>query len=92
MGYIYIYRSGEGNVFKIGKASDFDKRVRTLATGNPEQLTQFDLIETDHASQCETTDSLEAQPSRARHVRDECPKTGAGSDVTEADSERKQRR
>jgi excinuclease UvrABC nuclease subunit len=44
MGYVYIYRSGEGNVFKIGKASDLDKRVRTLVTGNLEPLTQFDLI------------------------------------------------
>ena len=54
MGYVYIYRSGEGNVFKIGKATDLEKRVKALTTGNPEPLTQFDVIETDHAFQCET--------------------------------------
>jgi hypothetical protein len=54
MGYVYIYQSGDGNVFKIGKATDHDKRVKALATGNPEPLTQFAVIETEHASQCET--------------------------------------
>src|SRR5712691_3687236 len=54
MGYVYIYRSGDGNVFKIGRSTDLDKRIRTHATGNPEPLTRFDVIETEHASQCET--------------------------------------
>lgn len=54
MGYVYIYRSGKGNVFKIGKATDLGKRLKALATGNPEPLTQFDVIETEHPCQCET--------------------------------------
>ena len=54
MGYVYIYRSGDSNVFKIGKATDLEKRLKTHATGNPEPLTRFDVIETEHASQCET--------------------------------------
>jgi hypothetical protein len=54
MGYVYIYRSGDGNVFKIGRSIDYDRRVKAHATGNPEPLTQFDVIETEHAPQCET--------------------------------------
>lgn len=54
MGYVYIYRSGEGNVFKIGKAKDVGRRIKTHATGNPEPLTEFDVIETEHYVQCET--------------------------------------
>lgn len=54
MGYVYIYRSGDTNVFKIGKATDLEKRLKTHATGNPERLTRFDVIETDNPSPCET--------------------------------------
>src|SRR5213596_925460 len=54
MGYVYIYRSGDGNVFKIGKATDVERRVKAHATGNPEPLTRFDVIETEYPSQCET--------------------------------------
>jgi predicted GIY-YIG superfamily endonuclease len=54
MAYVYIYRSGDSNVFKIGKATDLEKRLKTHATGNPEPLTRFDVIETEHASKCET--------------------------------------
>ena len=54
MGCVYIYRSGEGNVFKIGRATDLTKRIKTHTTGNPEPLTEFAVIETEHASQCET--------------------------------------
>jgi predicted GIY-YIG superfamily endonuclease len=54
MGCVYIYRSGEGNVFKIGRATDLARRIKTHATGNPERLTEFAVIETQHASQCET--------------------------------------
>jgi excinuclease UvrABC nuclease subunit len=49
MGYVYIYRSGDGNVFKIGKAKDIANRIRAHATGNPEPLTEFDVIESEHA-------------------------------------------
>lgn len=54
MGCVYIYRSGEGNVFKIGRATDLARRLKTHATGNPEPLTEFAVIETEHPSQCET--------------------------------------
>jgi hypothetical protein len=54
MGYVYIYRSGDGNVFKIGYTTDLEKRVKTHATGNPEPLTPFGVIETEHPSKCET--------------------------------------
>lgn len=54
MGYVYIYRSGAGNVFKIGRATDLAKRVKALATGNPEPLTPFAVIEADHPSKVET--------------------------------------
>lgn len=43
MGYVYIYRSGEGNIFKIGRSIDYDRRVKAHATGNSEPLTQFVL-------------------------------------------------
>ena len=52
--YVYIYRSGDSNVFKIGRATDLERRLRTHATGNPEPLTRFDVIETERASKCET--------------------------------------
>jgi hypothetical protein len=52
--YVYIYRSGTGNIFKIGKATDVAKRVRAHTTGNPEPLTEFAIIETEEASKCET--------------------------------------
>jgi hypothetical protein len=54
MGFVYVYRSGDQNVFKIGKAKDVDRRIKTHATGNPEPLTEFDVIESDHYVQCET--------------------------------------
>jgi len=54
VGYVYIYRSGDTNVFKIGKAKDVQRRIKTHATGNPEPLTEFDVIETEHYVQCET--------------------------------------
>jgi hypothetical protein len=54
MGFVYIYRSGDGNVFKIGKAKDVGRRIKTHATGNPEPLTEFDVIESEHYQQCET--------------------------------------
>jgi hypothetical protein len=32
MGHVYIYRSGHGNVFKIGKATDLEKRLKAHAS------------------------------------------------------------
>jgi hypothetical protein len=54
MAYVYIYRSGDRNSFKIGKAVDLARRKKALVTGNPEPLVEFDVIETEHASQVET--------------------------------------
>jgi hypothetical protein len=54
MPFVYIYRSGDTNSFKIGKAVDLARRKKALVTGNPEPLTEFDVIETAHAAQVET--------------------------------------
>jgi hypothetical protein len=53
--YVYVLRSGNDDVFKIGRTrGDVDARVRSLATGNPQPLTRFDVNETEHDSLCET--------------------------------------
>jgi hypothetical protein len=55
MGHVYILRSGNEHLFKIGRTSgDVDLRVRQLSTGNPHPLTIFDVIKTLHDSLCET--------------------------------------
>jgi hypothetical protein len=55
MAYVYFLRSGEADLFKIGRTDkDVDARTRQLATGNPYRLTKFDVIETQHDSLCET--------------------------------------
>src|SRR2546428_3158194 len=55
MACVYILRSGNENLFKIGRTDgDVEARIRQLATGNPHRLTKFDLIETEHDSLCET--------------------------------------
>jgi hypothetical protein len=54
MGYVYVLRSGESNLFKVGKALDVERRGKALATGNPEPLVAFDTVETNHPSKCET--------------------------------------
>ena len=53
MGYVYILRSGNENLFKIGKSMDVEDRIRGLATGNP-RLTVFDRIETEDEAESET--------------------------------------
>ncbi|HUP22976.1 MAG TPA: GIY-YIG nuclease family protein [Thermoanaerobaculia bacterium] len=53
MGYVYVLRSGESNLFKVGKAINVDRRGKELATGNPEPLILFDTIESEHASKSE---------------------------------------
>src|SRR6478672_7055640 len=50
---VYIYRSGDENVFKVGRSTDVDRRVKTHATSNPERLSRFDVIETEYPSQVE---------------------------------------
>jgi predicted GIY-YIG superfamily endonuclease len=67
MGYVYIYRSGVGNVFKIGRSSDVARRIRTHATGNPERLTEFAVIETEYASKCETYLHHRLRSKRSTH-------------------------
>jgi hypothetical protein len=55
MAYVYILRSGDENLFKIGRTDgDVEARIRQLATGNPYRLTKFDVIATEHDSLCET--------------------------------------
>lgn len=54
MGYVYIRRSGDSNLFKIGRSVDVERRGKQLATGNPETLTLFDSIESEYATECET--------------------------------------
>lgn len=69
MGCVYIYRSGEGNVFKVGKSIDLARRLKTHATGNPEPLTEFAVIETEHFAKCETY--LKHRLRTKRHARGE---------------------
>jgi Meiotically Up-regulated Gene 113 (MUG113) protein len=55
MAHVYVLRSGNEDVFKIGRTRhDVDSRRRGLATGNPHPLTVFDVIETEHEALCET--------------------------------------
>ena len=55
MAYVYILRSGNEDLFKVGRTDgDVEARIRQLATGNPYRLTKFDVIETRHDSLCET--------------------------------------
>jgi hypothetical protein len=51
--YVYVLRSGTSNVFKIGRALDRERRMRNLATGNPQPLSLFACIETEDATSAE---------------------------------------
>jgi hypothetical protein len=51
---VYVLQSGNSNRFKIGRTRNLDRRMKHLATGNPDRLTLFDSIETDDAAACET--------------------------------------
>lgn len=51
--YVYVLRSGGSNLFKIGRALDLERRMRNLATGNPEPLSVFTCIETEDAALAE---------------------------------------
>ena len=55
MAYVYFFRSGNENLFKIGKTArdDVEDRIRDLSTGNPHPLTVFDAIETEDEDECE---------------------------------------
>jgi hypothetical protein len=53
MGFVYILKSGDENLFKIGKAVDVERRAKQLATGNPQPLAEFARIESEHPAECE---------------------------------------
>jgi len=55
MAFVYILRSGDEDLFKIGRTSgDVEARRKHLSTGNPHPLTVFDAIETDDVAACES--------------------------------------
>jgi hypothetical protein len=55
MGLVYMLRSGEEDLFKIGMTrGDVDVRKKGLATGNPHPLTEYASIQTDHPSKVES--------------------------------------
>ena len=46
---VYVLRNGDEDLFKIGRtAGEVAIRVKQLATGNPEKLSVFDVIQTEH--------------------------------------------
>jgi hypothetical protein len=51
--YVYVLRSGLSNLFKVGHTNDLERRMKHLATGNPDPLTLFDCIETEDAASAE---------------------------------------
>jgi Meiotically up-regulated gene 113 len=51
---VYILRSGEENLFKIGRARHVEERRKDLSTGNPYPLSVYGVIETEYANDCET--------------------------------------
>lgn len=54
MGNVYILRSGNENLFKIGRTQGSPAdRAKQLATGNPHPLSVFDAIETEFPNECE---------------------------------------
>ncbi len=55
MAFVYVLRSGDEELFKIGRTRrDLHARIAQLSTGNPHRLTLFDHIETGHEIVCET--------------------------------------
>jgi hypothetical protein len=53
MGYVYVFRYGHDDQFKIGRAVNVAKRLKQLQTGSPKPLTIFEVIETDDAREGE---------------------------------------
>src|ERR1700722_11109275 len=49
MGYVYVFRHGSDDQFKIGRTTKVEKRLKQLQTGSPKSLTVFDVIETTDA-------------------------------------------
>ena len=55
MGWVYVLRSGDEDLFKIGMTrGPVSARVKGLSTGNPHQLTEYGSIETEHPSKVES--------------------------------------
>jgi hypothetical protein len=64
---VYILRSGDEDVFKIGRTHQpVPQRRGQLSTGNPHRLTVFDSIETSRPSECETFLHRRLQTRRLR--------------------------
>lgn len=53
MGYVYVFRYGDDDHFKIGRTANVNKRLKQLQTGSPRPLTVFELIETTDAKEGE---------------------------------------
>jgi hypothetical protein len=53
VGYVYVFRHGDDDHFKIGRTATVEKRLKQLQTGSPKPLTVFDVIETTDAKEGE---------------------------------------
>jgi Meiotically up-regulated gene 113 len=53
VGYVYVFRYGHDDQFKIGRAANVAKRLKQLQTGSPKPLTVFEVIETEDAREGE---------------------------------------
>jgi hypothetical protein len=49
VGYVYVFRHGHDDHFKIGRTKNVEGRLKQLQTGSPRPLTVFDVIETPYA-------------------------------------------
>jgi hypothetical protein len=66
---VYILRQGTDNLFKIGRTGpSVETRRRQLATGNPNELSVFDIIEAliGHGPRLETSLLNALRPNRVR--------------------------
>ncbi len=51
MAFVYVFQSGDENLYKIGRTkSDVEKRRKDLSTGNPNPLKTYRVIETERDS------------------------------------------
>jgi predicted nucleic acid-binding protein len=48
MGYTYIFRFDDGDLYKLGKANTLATRASALKTGNKDKLRLQDSVETEH--------------------------------------------
>jgi hypothetical protein len=72
-GTVYVLRSGQEDLFKIGRTgSAVEARIRSLSTGNPHPLTLFDSIETEDDAACEAFihGQLQGRRSTDSHARE----------------------